>query len=245
MTTIWMAAEDTALIGVDLTGDFVPPDGALMVKEGDQVIPVFNEMRPHFRKVIWTKEEHPAGHIFFASSHLGKKPLDTIETDFGTQYLWPDHCIKGTPGAEFHPDLDVRPEDDVVVKGTDPTIHAYSAVYMDDRKTLIRYPDGLTLPEKLRAAGINKVVVSGLAYDFCAGMTAYDLAKEGFEVIFVKNASRSIDIPIGEGRTTIDLMDEMLKEAGVTVVTLEELPAALGISASPPANVTRPAGPAP
>jgi nicotinamidase/pyrazinamidase len=120
-------------------------------------------------------------------------------------------------------------DDMVVIKGTNPEIHAYSAVYMDDRKTIIHYEDGKTLPEKLRDKGIKKIVATGLAYDFCAGLTAYDLAKEGFSVLFVRDASRSIGISVGEGRTTIDIMDDMLKEAGVAIIDSHELPQALGI----------------
>lgn len=223
----WMAPEDTALVTVDVTYDFLPPDGALKVERGDEVIPVINDLVPHFKHRVWTKEDHDPNHDFFASSREGKKPLDTVKTEFGTQYLWPDHSVKGERGSQLHEDLDVRDEDMIVIKGTDPSIHAYSAVYMDDRQTIIRYEDGKTLPEKLREKGINRTVVEGLAYDFCAGLTAYDLAKEGFEVIFVRDGSHSIEIPLEDGRTTIDLMDDMLAEAGVQVVNSWELPAIL------------------
>lgn len=207
-----------ALINVDVTNDFAEQWGALYVQGGEQIVPVLNELRENFQTVLWTKEEHDAQHDFFASSIAGKQPLDEIETAFGKQYLWPDHCVKGTAGVEFHKDLIVKPEDMVVVKGTDPTMHAYSAVYMDDRKTIIQYPDGKTMPQKLREAGIETVVVTGLAYDFCAGMTAYDLAKEGFNVVLLEDAARSINIPVNDnGRTTVNIMDEMLEEAKVLV----------------------------
>lgn len=222
-TTNWKAPNNATLVTVDLTYDFLPPNGALMVENGNEVLPVINELATHFNQRVWTKEEHDPQHDFFASSHKGKKPLDTVDTNFGTQFLWPDHCVKGTQGTEFHESLDVRPEDLVVIKGTDSSIHAYSAVYMDDRKTIIRYEDGKTLPEKMRERGIDTAVVEGLAYDFCAGMTAYDLAKEGFKVYFVRDASRSIEIPTQDGRTTIDDMDDMLAEAGVIVVNSNEL----------------------
>jgi nicotinamidase/pyrazinamidase len=225
--TEWKAPPDTAFIGVDITNDFIPNEGALMVEGGDQVIPVINAITPHFETVIWTKEEHDAHHDFFASSHPGKKPLDTIETDFGIQFLWPDHCVKGTLGAEFHKDLLVNEKDIVVVKGTDKHIHAYSAVYMDDRKTEIRYEDGKTLAEKLRDQGISRVAVTGLAYDFCAGLTAYDLAKEGFEVLFIQDASRAIRIPIDTEHDTATRMHHMLAEAGVITTSSKELPTLL------------------
>jgi nicotinamidase/pyrazinamidase len=214
--TYWIAPQNTLLLHVDLTNDFMP-GGKLAVAGGDDVVPIANSLRPHFQHIGWTKEEHPVGHAFFASSHPDKQPLDTVETPFGTQFLWPDHCITGTAGADFHPALIVDVNDLIVVKGTDPNIHAYSAVYMDDRKTIIHYPDGKTLPEKLREQGIEDVVVDGLAYDFCAGMVAYDLAKEGFKVYLLRDATRSIVIPLSEGKTTETVMDAMLAEAGVIV----------------------------
>ena len=219
----WKAPENAALLIVDVTYDFLPPDGALKVERGNEIIPVVNKLVSHFRNRVWTKEDHDPHHAFFASSHTGKKPLDTVETNFGTQYLWPEHCVKGGKGATFHADLKIAKEDMIIIKGTDPTIHAYSAVYMDDRKTIIRYPDGKTLPEKLKEQGITKIAVGGLAYDFCAGLTAYDLAKEGFEVYFIQDASHSINIPVGNGRTTIDIMDDMLREAGVKTIHSSEV----------------------
>jgi nicotinamidase/pyrazinamidase len=222
--TQWTAPYNTMLLNVDLTNDFLP-QGTLAVTNGEHVIPIVNALRSHFAHVGWTKEEHDAQHAFFASSHPDKKPLDTVETPYGTQYLWPDHCITGTIGAAFHPDLIVEPQDLVVIKGTDPTVHAYSAVRMDDRATEIRYPDdNLTLPEKLRQLNINQVVVTGLAYDFCVGMTAYDLAKDGFDVVVLRDASKPIAIPVDNNRTTENLMDEMLAEAGVIVTTSDALP---------------------
>ncbi len=212
-----------ALVNVDLTNDFVLPTGALYVNKGEEVIDPVNALRENFQTIVWTKEEHDKHHDFFASSRDGKKPLDTVETEFGTQFLWPDHCITGSFGAQFYKDLIVKDEDMVVIKGTDPTIHAYSAVYMDDRKTIIRYPDGKTMPEKLREKGIQTAVVTGLAYDFCAGMTAYDLAKEGFNVILLRDVTHSINIPLGEGKSTVTIMDDMLAEAGVMVTRKDEL----------------------
>ena len=220
----WAAPYNTILLNVDLTNDFLP-GGALAVTGGEDIIPLVNDLRTHFSHVGWTKEEHAVNHAFFAASNPGKKPLDTIQTSYGTQLLWPDHCVVGTYGAAFHPDLIVAPDDLIVIKGTDPTIHAYSAVRMDDRKTEIRYPDdNKTLPEKLRDQKIDQVVVTGLAYDFCVGMTAYDLAKEGFRVVLLRDASKSIGILQDDGKNTEDLMDDMLVEANVIVTTIPQLP---------------------
>ncbi len=215
----WTAPKDTAFLAVDMTYDFLPPNGALMVEKGDELIPLINDLLPHFEKKIWTKEEHAPNHAFFASSRQNAKPLDLVKTEFGDQFLWPDHCIKDSKGAKFPPELGVSEKDMIIVKGTDPSIHAYSAFYMDDRKTVIRYEDGKTLTEKLTEERIKTLVVCGLAYDFCAGLTAYDAAKEGFRVIFLRDLSHAINIPLENGKSTVDIMDEMLKEANITVTT--------------------------
>lgn len=221
---LWILPDDTALIVVDMTNDFIPPHGALKVEEGEQTIPVINDLTPHFQTTVFTKEEHDAHHEFFASSHEGRVPFDTVETEFGEQYLWPDHCITGTAGSAFHKDLMINEETDmVVVKGTDPTIHAYSAFRMDDRKTMITYEDGKTLTEVLRAKGIKKVFVTGLAYDFCAGYTAFDAQADGFETTMITDASRSINLPSKiVNCTTHDEMKERLKDAGVAEMSSAE-----------------------
>ncbi len=223
----WMADDDTALIIVDMTYDFLPPDGALMAPGGDEIIPIINDVAGHFNQVIWTKEEHDPDHAFFARSHPGKKPLDTIHTDFGGQYLWPDHCVKGTKGTEFHKDLNVKNGHRVVVKGTDPAIHAYSAFYMDDRRTIITYPDGKTLTQTLKEMGIKKIVVCGLLEDFCAGLTAYDGQMEGFDTYFLSDATKSLNIPAENGKTTVDIIRGMFHQAGVKVIHSAELPQTL------------------
>lgn len=233
--TDWKAPDDTVFIGVDLTNDFMPPNGALQVAGGNDIVPLVNHLSAHFRHVLWTKEEHDARHDFFASSHPGKKPLDTVETPYGVQLLWPDHCVTGTHGAEFHADLTVNKDDMILVKGTDKHIHAYSAVLMDDRATIIRYPDGKTLPEKLRDKSLTRAVVTGLAYDFCVGFTAIDLAKAGFDVILVRDATRGIGLDIGEGRSTEHAMTDMLREAGVILTDAASLPRHLAAPAPRPA----------
>ena len=240
----WTAPKDTAVISVDLTDDFVPAygdwtGGALAVDGGNEVIPVANAVNSHFQVRIFTKEEHHPRHTSFASQTSGKVPVqDKYDVGYGPQFYWPDHCVRGTRGTQFHQDLDVSIADQIVVKGTDPNIHAYSAFRMDDRKTDIVYPDGKTLAENLRDQGIKRLVVHGLAYDFCAGMTALDAAAEGFEVIFVHDASASINIPydikddddnVIESRTTVQDMDEQLSAAGVWVVDSADLPNVLEV----------------
>lgn len=229
------AAADTIIINVDLTNDFMP-GGALGHPEGDQIVPTVNWLTEQFQKVAWTLEEHDEHHDFFASSREGKNPLDTIETNFGTQFLWPDHCVTGTDGTKFHPDLNVKDEHMKVVKGTDKEIHAYSAFLLDDRKTEIVYPDGKTMTEKLKDEGIKRVFVTGLLHDFCAGLTAVDAAIAGFEVYFVEDASKSLVLPSlnDPDKTTVDEIEELFAKHGVKKVKAADVPAIIGTIPSTP-----------
>ena len=127
------------LIVVDVQNDFCP-GGALAVPCGDEVVPIVNRLAARFRNVVLTQDWHPAGHFSFASSHPGKKPYDTIAASYGPQILWPDHCVQGSPGAEFHQELHIPHAALVLRKGTDPTINSYSTFYENDRTT----PTGLT-----------------------------------------------------------------------------------------------------
>ncbi len=221
------APADAALINVDMTKDFLP-GGALAAEDGLEIIPVINWLGDMFETRVWTKEEHDEHHDFFASSHEGKTAMvDTVETEYGTQYLWPDHCVIGSEGTEFHEDLNVGEDDMIVIKGTDKTIHAFSAFLMDDRKTVITYPDGKTMAEKLEEAGVTKVFVTGLLKDFCAGLTAVDAARAGFETYFVEDASKSLGLPTENGLTTIDVIEDLFEEAGVKVIDSSQVPGIL------------------
>jgi nicotinamidase/pyrazinamidase len=117
-----------ALLIVDLQNDFCP-GGALEVPEGDQIVPLVNDLADQFAHVIQTQDWHPEGHQSFASSHSGHDPYDVIEVDYGDQVLWPDHCVQGTEGAEFHPDLDTAQAELIIRKGFRPEIDSYSAFY--------------------------------------------------------------------------------------------------------------------
>src|ERR671919_1163292 len=122
------------LIVVDVQNDFCP-GGALAVPKGDEVVPVINRVAARFENVVLTQDWHPRGHASFASSHPGKKPFETIELSYGTQALWPDHCVQGTPGAAFHPDLDAAKAQLVIRKGFHRDIDSYSGFVEADRKT--------------------------------------------------------------------------------------------------------------
>jgi nicotinamidase/pyrazinamidase len=175
------------LIVVDVQNDFCP-SGALPVPRGDEVVPIVNRLAARFRNVVLTQDWHPAGHFSFASTHPGKKPYDTIAASYGPQILWPDHCVQGSWGAEFHPALDIPHAALVLRKGMARTIDSYSAFYENDRTT----PTGLT--GYLRTRGLSRVFLAGLAFDFCVRYSAEDAQREGFAVFVVEDACRGIDL---------------------------------------------------
>ena len=175
------------LIVVDVQNDFCP-GGALAVPRGDETVPIVNRLAARFRDVVLTQDWHPAGHFSFASTHPGKKPFETIAAPYGPQVLWPDHCVQGTPGAEFHRSLQIPHAALVVRKGMDRKINSYSTFYENDRTT----PTGLT--GYLRERGFSRVFLAGLAFDFCVRYSAEDARREGFAVFVVEDACRGIDV---------------------------------------------------
>ncbi len=166
-----------------------------------------NALMDEFRAVILTQDWHPAGHTSFASSHPKHDPYDVIDMPYGSQVLWPDHCIIGSEGARFHPDLRTDPADLIIRKGFDPLIDSYSAFYENDRTT----PTGLE--GYLRNRGIDSVTVVGLATDFCVNFSAVDAMRHGFKVDVVESLCRAIDL---DG-SLADAFDGMLS-AGVRIV---------------------------
>jgi len=176
-----------ALIGIDVQNDFCP-GGALAVPRGDEVVPVINRLAGRFRHVVLTQDWHPEGHVSFASSHPGRRPFETIRVAYGDQVLWPDHCVPGTRGADFHPGLDTLPADLVVRKGNDPAIDSYSALYENDHRT------STGLAGYLRERGCRRLFLTGLATDFCVQYSALDARREGFEVFVVEDGVRGIDL---------------------------------------------------
>jgi nicotinamidase/pyrazinamidase len=177
---------DSVLLVMDVQNDFLP-DGALAVPRGDEVVPIVNRLAARFANVILTQDWHPAGHISFASRHPGRKPFETIELPYGTQVLWPDHCVQGSRGAEFHADLAVRHAQAVIRKGYHPHTDSYSALLEADRVT----PTGLA--GMLRERGIRRVYCCGLATDFCVAWSALDAQAAGFETFVIEDACRAID----------------------------------------------------
>lgn len=194
-----------ALIVIDMQYDFCP-GGALAVAEGDAIVPGINGLMAEFGAVVLTQDWHPAGHSSFASSHAGKAPFETVEMPYGPQILWPDHCIQGTRGAEFHDALDTGRADMIVRKGYNPDIDSYSAVFENDHET----PTGLH--GYLRERGIGSLTMAGLATDFCVKWSALDAARLGYEVTVRTDLCRGIDL---DGSLAAAL--EEMRGAGVKV----------------------------
>lgn len=176
-----------ALLIVDVQNDFCP-GGALEVPEGDSIIPVINQLSVVFRHVIQTQDWHPKGHSSFASSHKDKKPFETTNMPYGTQVLWPDHCVQGSSGAEFHPNLNTTPSELIIRKGFRKSIDSYSAFYENDNIT----KTGLT--GYLKDREIDTLYVTGLATDFCVKWSVLDGCYEGFNMFVIEDAVKGIDM---------------------------------------------------
>jgi nicotinamidase/pyrazinamidase len=199
-----------ALLVIDMQLDFLP-GGSLAVTDGDTILPGINALAAQFEHVILTQDWHPRGHISFASTH-GLAPFtDTIEAPYGTQALWPDHCIQGTPGAELHPALDIPHTELILRKGFRTGIDSYSAFTENDGVT----PTGLT--GYLHERGITRLFFTGVAYDFCVGFSALAAARLGFEAIVVEDLSRGIAPP------SIDKTNAAFAAAGIQRIHTAEL----------------------
>jgi nicotinamidase/pyrazinamidase len=194
-----------ALVVIDVQNDFCP-GGALAVADGDAIIPLVNQRIARFEHVVLTQDWHPAGHSSFASTHPGKAPFETITMPYGAQTLWPDHCIQGSRGADFHPALEWTRAEIVIRKGFRPGIDSYSAFFENDHAT----PTGLA--GYLRERGISKITLCGLATDFCVAFSAIDAVKSGFETDVALDACRGIDLG-----GSMASMTENMRAAGVTL----------------------------
>ena len=193
-----------ALIVVDVQNDFCP-GGALAVAGGDEIVAPINNRMADFDAVILTQDWHPAGHSSFASSHQAAE-FSTTEMPYGSQVLWPDHCVQGSIGAAFHKDLDIDRADLILRKGYRPGIDSYSAFFENDRKT----PTGLL--GFLKDKGIHKITIVGLALDFCVSFSAIDAARLNFDVNVLKSLCRGINL---DGSLESALSD--MKKSGVKI----------------------------
>ena len=200
-----------ALLVIDVQNDFCP-GGALEVPKGDEIVPLANALMKRFSVVVLTQDWHPADHSSFASTHPDRQPFETVEMPYGPQILWPDHCVQGTEGADFHPDLDTRPGQVVIRKGFRRDVDSYSAFFENDHAT----PTGLA--GYLKERGVTEVFLCGLATDFCVGFSALDAVKCGFSASVIENACRAIDL-----NGSLDDMRRRWAEAGVVTTTSEAL----------------------
>lgn len=174
------------LIIIDPQVDFCS-EGKLAVPDGEAIIPLANRLQKHFQHIILTQDWHPEGHLSFASAHTKKAPFETVDLDYGKQILWPDHCLQGSEGAAFHPELDTQAACAIVRKGFRKSIDSYSGFMENDHKT----PTGLE--GMLRELGVEHLFLCGLALDFCVSWTAVDARRRGFTTTVIQDACRGID----------------------------------------------------
>ena len=174
------------LVVVDVQYDFLP-GGSLAVAGGDEIVPLINTLARKFTNVVFTQDWHPADHISFASQHPGKAPFETVDLPYGTQVLWPDHCMWNTRGAELSTDLDIPHGQLIIRKGYNRLIDSYSGFQEADRETLTG------LAGYLNECDVDRLYVVGLATDYCVGWTAIDGAAAGFDVTVIEDATRPID----------------------------------------------------
>jgi nicotinamidase/pyrazinamidase len=182
-----MRPANEALLVVDVQNDFCT-GGALAVPGGELIVPRINALLDEFQLRVFTQDWHPADHSSFAESHEGRKPYEVVEMPYGSQILWPVHCVQGTEGAAFHPDLDRSKADHVVQKGTHRAVDSYSAFFENDHET----PTGLD--DFLTGKGIDHVTIVGLATDFCVFWSALDANHLGYAVTVLEGACRGIDL---------------------------------------------------
>ena len=203
----------SALIVVDMQNDFLP-GGALPVKDGEKPIDGINDLARKFYNsrdgiVVFSQDWHPKGHASFASSHEGKNPGDLIEDVPGIgPVLWPDHCVQNTPGAEINERIKKKYGMAIIQKGMNPNIDSYSAFFENDKKT----KTGLT--DLLKSKRIKNVYVCGLALDYCCFYTAMDAKSEGFDVYFIENLTKGIDVPENNIQISLDTMIS----AGINII---------------------------
>ena len=198
----------SALIVVDVQNDFCP-GGGLAVTDGDKVVPVINKLMDSFSTIVATQDWHPSDHSSFSSNNSGTAVYDMKDLDGITQVMWPDHCVQGTDGADFHKELNTDKFSVVIRKGTQPRLDSYSGFLENDKKT----PTGLK--GYLTDKGIKKVYVTGLATDYCVLYTAMDAKSAGFEVYLVSDACRGVDFPEGN----VDKAIQQMQENGIKIIT--------------------------
>lgn len=180
----------SAFIAIDVQNDFCP-GGALAVKDGADIIPLVNKLAAFFKYSIATQDWHPQAHVSFASSHPGASAYSSIIINRQENVVWPDHCVQGSRGADFHPSLRMEPYRLIIRKGTNLALDSYSAFFENDGKT------ATGLDGYLKGLGINTVVLAGLAFDYCVFFSARDAARLGYKTLVVEDASKPVGSPPG------------------------------------------------
>ena len=190
--------KDCSLIIIDLQNDFCP-GGALAVNEGNEIVKKINSLQTMFSSIVLTQDWHPLDHLSFASNQDNKAPFETLEMYYGTQVLWPNHCVQGTFGAKFHQDLDTSKANIIIRKGYRKQIDSYSAFYENDKNTMTGL-DGF-----LKQNHIKKVYLCGLALDFCVYYSAIDAKNLGYETHVILNATKAIDLDRSKNKSLKDM----------------------------------------
>lgn len=201
-----------ALLLIDLQIDFCP-GGALEVKEGDQVIPIANELMEHFDLVVATQDWHPANHGSFAANHPWRRPGQVIDLHGLQQVLWPIHCVQDSFGAQFHPKLNEAAITKVFVKGTDPEIDSYSGFFDNGHRK------ATGMGEYLKEQGVTEVFVLGLATDYCVKFTALDALGLGFDTHLIVDAARGVNLQEGD----VDRAVEEMQQKGIKIIQSAQL----------------------
>ncbi len=196
---------DRVLIVADMQNDFCE-GGALAVPGANAIVPLVNRLITRHGNVVLTQDWHPPGHASFASSWKGARPFSTVKFPYGRQVLWPDHCVQGTPGADFHPDLEFNSAQLIVRKGFHPGIDSYSAFRENDRTTRTGL-DGY-----LKSRGLTELVFCGLALDYCVAWSAIDARQAGFDVAVVVEATAAIDLEGSRERMLVEM-----RQAGINL----------------------------
>ena len=197
---------EDVLVVADVQNDFCP-GGALAVAHGERVIAPIHRTARRFDHIVLTQDWHPPGHLSFATRHPGRKPFESVETPHGEQVLWPDHCVQGTRGAEFHSSLHLLQAELILRKGHHIDIDSYSAFFENDHAT----PTGLA--GYLRERRLKRVFLAGLTYDFCVAYSALDARKLGFSAVVIREACQAIGL-----NGSVEMMEEKFRQAGVVVV---------------------------
>jgi len=193
----------SALIIIDMQNDFCH-GGALAVKDGEKLVEPINAAQEEFNTVILTQDWHPKEHSSFASNNSAKV-YSNIEMDYGSQILWPDHCIQGSIGANFHKNLNTNNSNLILRKGCNPKIDSYSAFFENDKTTTTGLEGYLVKKE------IKRLYLCGLAFDYCVFYSALDGINLGFEVFVFQDLTKAINLNNSERLARKTMIEKGIK----------------------------------